>query len=78
MAKEIRHVQGELKPHEYQELKRAAEKRGITLKEAAREALLEWVRSESGFDPGDPLFETVGMFSSMKSLATKHDEIYEG
>lgn len=75
---ETKHVQSELKPHEYLELKRTVEKKGITLKEATREALLEWIRSKSGFDSEDPLFETVGMFSSKKSLAMKHDEIYEG
>lgn len=38
---ETRRVQGELKLHEYLELKKTVEKRGITLKEAVREALLD-------------------------------------
>lgn len=74
---EVKHVQSQLKSQEYIELKKTVEREGITLKEATREALLEWIRSKSGFDPEDPLFETIGMFRSKKNLATKHDEIYE-
>jgi hypothetical protein len=60
----------------YLELKRTAEQNGLTLKEALKEAVLDWIRAKSGFDQGDPLFKTLGMFYSRADLAEKHDEVY--
>ena len=73
----IKYVQSELNIDEYVELKKRAEERGITLKEAVKEAISNWLREKSGFNPEDPFFNTSKMFRSKKDLADKHDEIYE-
>jgi hypothetical protein len=44
---EIKYIQSELEKHIYFELKKTAEKKGISIKEAIREAVLEWVRDLS-------------------------------
>jgi hypothetical protein len=74
---EVKHIQSELEPHEYVEFKRAAKKKGITLKEAAREAIVEWTREEAGFNMEDPFFRTASMFKGPKDMAETHDDIYE-
>lgn len=70
-------VQSELNMDEYVELKKRAEERGITLKEAVKEAISIWLRKNSVFNPEDPFFNTGKMFRSKKDLAERHDEIYE-
>jgi hypothetical protein len=74
---EVKYIQSELGKHEYIELKKTAEKKGITLKEAVREAILDWTREKSGFDRNDPFFKTSKMFRATENLAEKHNEIYE-
>ncbi len=74
---EVKYIQSELDRHLYFELKRTAEKKGISIKEAIREAVTEWVRDRSGFDKKDPFF-TMHTFKASKDLSDKHDEIYEG
>jgi len=49
-------AQTELGPEEYQALVRTAEKKGLTIKDALREAALRWTSEESGVDPKDPIF----------------------
>ncbi len=46
------------------------------IKEAIREAVIEWVREKSGFDEKDPLFK-IQTFRASKDLSEKHDDIYE-
>jgi len=41
---EMKYIQTELDKHNYFDLKKTAEKQGISIKEAIREAVLEWVR----------------------------------
>ncbi len=74
---DVKHVQSELGKYEYVQLKKTADKMGLTLKEALREAVLSWVRGESGFDQEDPFFKTRAMFTAKKDLASSHDESYE-
>ena len=50
-------AQTELDPGEYQTLVKTAEKKGMTIKEALRQAVLMWVQEESGIDPNDPIFD---------------------
>lgn len=72
---EAKHVQAELLPHEYAALKRAAKKRGLALKEAVREAALEWAR-EAG-EGEDPLFGIIGIAKrATKTASARHDDIY--
>ncbi len=73
---EVKYIQSELDRHLYFELKRTAEKKGISIKEAIREAVTEWVRDRSGFDKKDPFF-TMHTFHASKDLSERHDEIYE-
>ncbi len=73
---EIKYIQSELDRHIYSELKNTAEKKGISIKEAIREAVLEWVRDKSGFDKKDPFFR-MHTFRASKDLSEKHDEIYD-
>ncbi len=73
---EVRYIQSELDMHLYFELKRTAEKKGISIKEAIREAVIDWVRDKSGFDKKDPFFK-MHTFRASKELSEKHNEIYE-
>ena len=73
---DIKYIQTELDMHIYSELKKTAEKESITIKEAIREAVLEWIREKSGFDKEDTFFK-MHTFRSSKDLSEKHDEIYE-
>jgi len=73
---EIKYIQSELDKHIYSELKKTAEKKGISIKEAIREAVLEWVRDKSGFDKKDTFFR-IHTFRASKDLSEKHDEIYD-
>ncbi len=72
----VKYIQSELDRHLYFELKRTAEKKGISIKEAVREAVTEWVREKSGFDKEDSFF-MMHTFHASKDLSEKHDEIYE-
>lgn len=69
---EIKYIQSELENHLYFELKKTAERKGISIKEAIREAVLEWVRDKSGFDKNDPFFK-MHTFRASKDLSEKHD-----
>ncbi len=71
----IKYIQSEVNEYVYSELKKTAEKQGISIKEAIREAVLEYVREKSGFDKTDSLFR-MHTFRASKDLSEKHDEIY--
>ncbi len=69
---EIKYIQSKLEKHLYLELKNTAERKGISIKEAIREAVIEWVRDKSGFDKNDPFFR-MSTFRSSKDLSENHD-----
>jgi len=73
---DIKYIQTELDMYIYSELKKTAEKEGISIKKAIKEAVLEWIREKSGFDKEDPFFK-MHTFQASKDLSEKHDEIYE-
>jgi len=50
-------VRTELDLEEYQSLVMVAEKKGLTIKKALREAVRHWISEESGIDPRDPIFD---------------------
>lgn len=49
-------AQTELDEAEYSTLAATARKKGLTIKEALREAAVRWTREESGINPKDPIF----------------------
>ncbi len=71
----VKYIQSELDKHLYSELKKTAEKKGISIKEAIRQAVFEWVREKYGFNKKDPFFR-MHTFRASKDLSEKHDEIY--
>lgn len=72
---EKRHVQAELTVLEYEGLRRACQKEGRTMKQALREAALDWARAKQARD--DPLYEMVGLVRGKKGASKGHDEIYD-
>ncbi len=50
-------AQTELDPQEYETLQTAAQKSGLSIKEALRQAALRWAAEESGIDSKDPIFD---------------------
>jgi len=50
-------AQTELDPEEYENLQAAAQKTGLSIKEALRRAALRWAAEESGIDAKDPIFD---------------------
>lgn len=72
---EIKYIQSELDKHLYSELKKTAEKKGLSIKEAIRQAVFDWVREKYGFDKKDTFFR-MRTFRASKDLSEKHDEIY--
>lgn len=53
---ETKHVQTELSREEYERFRAFANERGLTVKEAGQEALLEWIHRRGQVDPTDPAF----------------------
>ncbi len=50
-------AQTELDPQEYSTLAEIARKKGLSIKEALRQAAAKWVLEESGINPEDPIFD---------------------
>lgn len=50
-------AQTELEPQEYETLLAAAQKSGLSIKEALRQAALRWAAEESGIESKDPIFD---------------------
>jgi hypothetical protein len=49
-------AQTELDSEEYSALATAAKKSNLSIKEALRQAALQWVQEKSGINPDDPIF----------------------
>lgn len=56
---DAKHVQTELTHEEYRAFREFAMERGLTVKEAGREALLRWVDRQRSADPRDPAFTVI-------------------
>jgi hypothetical protein len=61
-------VQTDFEPAEYSMLAATARKKGLTIKEALREAVLRWNKIESGINPKNTVF-TAGL--TRKPLRTR-------
>ncbi|MFW6437022.1 MAG: hypothetical protein ACOCYZ_05260 [Halococcoides sp.] len=80
MDSESRVVQTRLPENEYEQLRRVAEQEGLSLKDALRQAALEFTERQGKHDPSDPFFDgSVPETDDDTSLtATKTDEyLYE-
>jgi hypothetical protein len=53
---DTKHVQTELSEGEYERFREFANERGLSLKEAGHEAVLEWIERQQKPDPNDPAF----------------------
>jgi hypothetical protein len=51
-----KHVQTELDENKYERLRKFARERGLSIKEAGEEALVEWIERQERPDPDDPAF----------------------
>lgn len=78
MAATRKVVQTELDPRLYEFVLRTARSKGLTLKEAAREALRRWASSEGDLS-WDPLFDLSRTFRAGKRTdSSKVDEVLYG
>ncbi len=72
-SNDTKHVQTELDADEYERFRAFAEEHGLSLKEAGREALVEWIERRQQADPNDRAFtvlETLDTESLSESAAT--------
>lgn len=72
---EIKHVQAELAPVEYRAFQAAARDEGLSLKQAAHEAMVSWSRQKSA--TLDPLHGLIGLVRKGPADASERvDDIY--
>lgn len=71
----VKRVQAELTPREYNRLVKVAKQDGLKLKEAVRQALDEWTSERIKFDPKDPLFDFSKTTEIGKSSSKKIDRV---
>lgn len=72
-------VQTTLEDPEYKALRDALRRKGETLREGLRRAILKFIEEETAIDPSDPIFEMPGKAGSGKGdLAQKHDAYLYG
>lgn len=70
---DTKHVQTELDADEYQRFRAFADEHGLSLKQAGREALIEWIDRRQQADPNDRAFtvlETLEDDSLLESAET--------
>ncbi len=70
---EGKHVQGKLTPAQYERLRRAAKKEGLTLQEAVQTALARWSLDVLGEAPWKAFF---GCIDGPADAASDIDDIY--
>lgn len=65
-----KHVQTALDSDEYESFRRLADEQGLSLKEAMREALAEWVERQRRVDPEDPAFTILEELEELSGHST--------
>jgi hypothetical protein len=68
-------VQTILEESEYEHLKKAAKRKGMRIKEAARSAILSWIKESEPLDLSDPFFQLKPADLGDPELSSKVDEI---
>jgi len=71
-------AQTEFDPKEYDTLAKAARKSGLSIKEALRQAALQWATETSGIDPADPIFHLKPVSYGDRKASERIDEIVYG
>jgi predicted DNA-binding protein len=64
------HVQTEVPEEEYERLRALAGERGLSIREALREATELWIEERDAVNPDDPLFDSV---ESVRDGSPNHD-----
>ncbi len=64
------HVQTEVPEDDYERLRTIAAERGLTIRDALREATELWLDEQDAVDPTDPLFTSV---ESVRNAASRRD-----
>lgn len=77
---ESKHIQTKLPADEYEMFREFAENRGLTVKEASREALVQWIEQQQRVDPNDQAFTVLddldedSLPSSAETNASQEDD----
>jgi hypothetical protein len=71
----VKRVQTELASDEYKKFIKVLKQEGLTVKEAARQALEEWASERIKFDPKDPLFDFSKTIEIGKDSSKKIDKV---
>jgi hypothetical protein len=72
---DVKRVQTELPPKEYETFYKVLKQEGLTVKEAAKQALEEWTAERIRFDPKDPLFDFSKTIEIGKGSSRKIDRV---
>ena len=70
-------VQTELEPKEYEMLRRAVKKRGLTIKQGLREAIHQWVATQTPIEE-DPIFKVKPVKTGVRTDSSNLDRTLYG
>lgn len=82
-SNDTKHVQTELEEGEYERFRELAREHGLSLKQASREALIEWVERQQQADPTDRAFtvpnelESDSVPESATTDTREEDDLYD-
>jgi hypothetical protein len=80
---DTKHVQTELTEDEYERFRSFAQEHGLSLKEAGREAVIEWIERQQRADPNDRAFtvleelEAASLPDTAETDARKEDDLVD-
>ena len=74
---EQKHVQTELSPDEYEAFRRLARERGLSVKAACREAIVDWVTRHQDPDPDDRAFTVLDELEAPSRATAETDALAE-
>jgi hypothetical protein len=80
---DTKHVQTELTEDEYERFRKFAQEDGLSLKEAGREAVIEWIERQQRADPNDRAFtvldelEAASLPDTAETDARKEDDLVD-